>query len=120
MLRFLAGGVEDRADVLREVRGGLEEQRRLADARLAAEQDERSRDDAAAKDTVEFADPARDALGLRRLDVRVTLRPLRRRSRQRVAMALVERRRRVRRALFDERVPRAAVDTAPLPLRRLR
>ena len=61
MLGFFAGRIQHGADRLREVRGGLQQQRRLADARLAAEQHERSGNDAAAEHAIELADAGRDA-----------------------------------------------------------
>ena len=71
VLRLLAGRVEHGADVAGEVRRRLQQQRGLADAGLAAEQHQRSRDDAAAEHAVEFADAGRQPLGLRRLDFAV-------------------------------------------------
>ena len=63
--RFLAGGVEDVAVGGRQASGhagrGLEEERRLADPRLAADQHERPGDEAAAQDPVELADARRQA-----------------------------------------------------------
>ena len=43
------------------MRGGLQQQRGLADARLAAEQHERARHDAAAEHAIEFTDARADA-----------------------------------------------------------
>ena len=86
MLRLFARCVEHGADRLREVRGRLQQQRRLADAGFAAEQDERAGNDAAAEHAVEFADAAGDAVGGRRFDLRVALRPGGGRSWQRIAM----------------------------------
>ena len=62
MLRFFAGAVEHRPDRCREVRRRLQQQRRLADARLAADQDERSGDDAAAEHAIELVDAGRQPL----------------------------------------------------------
>ena len=56
--RLLAGGVEDRPT---DAGGGLEQERGLADAGLAAEEDQRTRDDPAAEDPVELADRRREA-----------------------------------------------------------
>ena len=59
VLGLLARRVEHRTDLAREVRGGLQQQRRLADARLAAEQHERAGHDAAAEHAIELADAGR-------------------------------------------------------------
>ena len=75
VLRLFARAVEHRPERLREVRGCLEQQRRLADARLAADEHQRPRDDAAAEHAVELADAGRQPLGDERVDVRVQLRP---------------------------------------------
>src|SRR5690606_13408974 len=85
----------------------------------APEQDERSRHDTAAQHAIELADAAWNLLRRGGFDVRVPLRTARRRTRQRVAMRLGSPTA-VDHALFDQRVPRAAVRTAPLPLGRLR
>ena len=66
MLRFLAGAVEHRPDRVREMRRGLQQQRRLADARLAADQHERSGNDAAAQHAIELVDAGRRAAPTRR------------------------------------------------------
>ena len=94
MFRFLAGAVEHRADGARHVRGRLQQQRGLADARLAAEQHERAGHDAAAEHAIELVDAGRQPRVLFDLDVRVELRGAGRAG-QRVAMA----RRRARRPL---------------------
>ena len=59
MLGLLARGIEHGADVCAKLRGRLQQQRRLADARLAAEQDERAGHDAAAEHAIELADAGR-------------------------------------------------------------
>ena len=74
MLGFLARAVEHRADRARHVRRRLQQQRRLADARLAAEQHQRSRDDAAAEHAIELVDAGRQPRVLLDLDVGVQLR----------------------------------------------
>ena len=61
MLGFLARAVEHRPGRARHVRRRLQQQRRLADAGLAAEQHERSGDDAAAEHAIEFVDARADA-----------------------------------------------------------
>ena len=114
MLGLFARRVEHGADRLREVRGGLQQQRRLADARLAAEEHERSGHDAAAEHAIEFADAGR------RCDRPSTLQSPRTASRRASAIpasrsdapcgaapAAFER------SLFDERVPRAAIGARP-------
>ena len=64
--RFLARHVDDARSRSGDRGAGLDEQRRLADARLAADQGRRARHEAAAGHPVEFADPGDDArLGLR-------------------------------------------------------
>ena len=93
------------------MRGGLQQQRRFADARLAADQHERSGHDAAAEHAIELADAGRQPLGDDGVDVGVELRPGRRR--QRVALLRRWRRRRGHRPLLDERVPRAALGQRP-------
>ncbi len=85
VFRFLAGAVQHRPDRPRHVRGGLEQQRGLADARFAAEQDERSGDDAAAEHAIELADARREPGVLFDLDVAVQARAAR--GRQRVPMS---------------------------------
>ena len=71
MLGLLARAVEDRAAAARHVRGGLQQQRRLADAGLAAEEDQRSRHDAAAEDAIELVDAGREPRMLLDVDVRI-------------------------------------------------
>ena len=78
MLGLLARRVEHRADLAREVRRRLQQQRRLADAGLAAEQHERAGHDAAAEHAIELADAGRQPHGVRSLDLRVQLRASRR------------------------------------------
>ncbi len=123
MLGFLARAVQDRSGRVREVRGRLQQERRLADARLAADQDERSRHNAAAQHAIEFADAGGEARRYHRVDVFVQPRPGRRSERIPVARG---RRRRAaartlgNRLLLDERVPRTAVRAAAKPFLRLR
>ena len=74
VLGFLAGSVEDGADVRGKVGGGLEQQRGLADSRRPTEKHQRSRHEAATEHPVELADPSAQALGDCRVDVRVQLR----------------------------------------------
>ena len=65
--RFLTGHIENR---LRERAQGLQQQRGLADARIAAEQRHLPRHQSAAQRAVELADAGGDALLVARLDVR--------------------------------------------------
>jgi hypothetical protein len=74
MLRFLAGRIEHRAHVAGKVRRGLKKECRLPDARFAAEQHQRSRDDAAAQDAIELVDAGREPRGVGDRDIRVELR----------------------------------------------
>ena len=120
MLGFLARAVEHRPDGARKVRRGLQEERGLADARLAADQDERSRHDTAAEHAIEFADAGGNPLGDDRVDVGVELRSVR--SGQRVPLGQIgathgDCR---RRPLLHHRIPRPAVGAAPEPLGGLR
>ena len=91
------------------MRRRLQEQGRLSDSRLAAEQHQRTRHHAAAQDPIELGDTGRDPLGNNGIDVRVQLRP--RGCRE----AVSRRPRRSRRcalgqlAFLDERVPGAAL-----------
>ena len=71
VLGFLARAVEHGPDRARHVRGRLQQQRRLADAGLAAEEHERPGHDAAAEHAIELADAGREPLVLLELDVRV-------------------------------------------------
>ena len=66
---LLGAHVEHAAAGGGDPRGDLEEQRGLADARLAREQDGRTRDDAAAEHPVELADAARPVRGILGLDL---------------------------------------------------
>src|SRR5262249_21132164 len=102
------------------IRRGLQQECRLADPGLTAEQHERSGHDAAAEDAIEFVDACGLACVLFDLDVGVEPRSAGRAAR-RVAMSSRSRRadaavRRLR-PLLDERVPRAAVRTATGPFR---
>src|SRR5439155_11378467 len=115
--RLFAGAVKNRTDRTRHVGRGLQQQCRLADARFAAEEHERSGDDAAAEDAIELVDASgkprvafnRD-LGIRASGAR--------RSGERVAMP-AGRGGTLLRALLDQRVPCATFGAAPQPLGRL-
>ena len=65
--RLFAGDVDDAVALAGERGAGLDQQRRLADAGIAAEQDHRAAHEAAAGDPVEFGDAGRDAGRLGRL-----------------------------------------------------
>ena len=114
MLGFFAGAVENRPDAARHVRGHLQQQRRLADAGLAAKQHERSRHNAAAQHAIEFLNARRNSRRVGGFDIAVE--PGGRAARNE-AVPMVCRRGRAfrRRLLFDERVPRAAIGAAPHP-----
>ena len=110
--QFLARDVDDLVPLAREPRGDLEQQRRLADPRIAADQHRRARDNSAADRAVELGKAARQ--------------PLRKRSRRlepdqrdhpAAALEIVlggEDARHFGRFL-NERVPLGAVGTLPLP-----
>ena len=60
---LLPRGVQGLRSIDCEPRHDLEEKRGLADAGFATDQDDRSRDDAAAKDAIELPDAAGDQIG---------------------------------------------------------
>ena len=64
--RFFARDIDDAAAAPRQRRAGLDQQRRLADAGLAADQRRRARHEAAAGHPVELADAGDDARQRRR------------------------------------------------------
>ena len=68
MLRFFARTVEHRAQGLREMRCRLQEEGRLANPGLTADQHQRSRDNAAAEHAIELFYPARQPLGHNSVD----------------------------------------------------
>ncbi len=73
---LLARRVEHRGFGARRERGGyLEQQRRLADAGLAAYEDDRTRNEAAAKDAVDLADRRRRSDRVRLAELAQRLRP---------------------------------------------
>ena len=113
VLGLLAGAVEHRADRLREVRRRLQQQRRLADARLAADEHQRAGHDAAAEHAIELADAGRQPLGHDRIDVGVELRPRRAARARNASRSPPAPTRRRDRALLDHRVPRAASGQRP-------
>ncbi len=119
MLRLFAGAVQHRADRPRHVGRRLQQQRRLADARLAAQQHQRTRDDAAAQHAVEFVDGGGEPRVLLDLDIRVQPGDSGRPG-GRIPMSAGRSPTVLGGPLFDERVPGAAVGAATEPLRRLR
>src|SRR4030095_1563672 len=118
VLGFLARAVEDGTDRSGQVRRRLQQQRRLADARLAPEQHERPGHDAAAEHAIEFPDAGRQPRVLFEFDLGVE--PRAGRPGERVSVVAGRRAAGRLRAFFDERVPRAALEAAPLLLWRLR
>ena len=78
VLGFFTGAVQHGTDGPSHIRGGLEQQRRLADAGLPSEQHERSRHDAAAQHAIELVDAGRQPRVLRDFDLGVQ--PRRRRA----------------------------------------
>ena len=118
MLGFLAGAVEHRPRGTRHVGGGLQQQRRFTDAGLAAEQDHRSRHDAAAQHAIELVDRRRQPRMLRELDVGIQPRAGRGTG-ARIAMRC-RRPLTAGRALLDDRAPCATLEAAPQPFGRLR
>jgi hypothetical protein len=112
--RLLAREVDGAAAGAGEGGGKLQQQRRLADAGLAADQQRRARHDAAAGDAVELGEPGRDArnlVGGLGQGLELDHAPLRR-PRQ----AGARRRRHV--GLLDQRIPLAAGDALAGPARR--
>ena len=111
--RFFAGDVDRRRRLARIGGERLQDQRGLADARIAAEQQRRARHQSAAGDAVELGDAghaARRFLGLARESLRArTAGP----SRSRRAGCA----RRRRGLLLDERVPGAAIVAVARPFR---
>ena len=67
--RLLAGDVEDRAVSARHLAGQLQEERRLADAGIASDQDQGTGDDAAAQHLVQLAHGEPEAVRLGEMNV---------------------------------------------------
>src|SRR3954452_4584090 len=116
MFRFLAGAVQDGAEGFRKVRRGLQQQRRLADSRFAADEHERSRNNPSSKHAIEFIDSRGQTLGDDRIDVGIQLRT--RGPSQAVSLRVLVLRggRPSRGAYLDEGVPGPAPRAAPEPL----
>ena len=112
--RFLAGGVEDRAAAVGagETGRGLEQERGLADPRLAADQHERARDETAAEDAIELVDPQAEA---RQVGVGDAGQRFRRGGRRRSADDRPFRARGLAHDGLDERVPAVARAALPFP-----
>src|SRR5262249_48453120 len=109
---FLAGDVEHlhlRAQRIHR----LQQQRRLADARVAADQHDAAGDDAAAEHAVQLLEAGGRACDLRGVDL--AQRGHRLAARERLETILAAR---AFRDALDQRVPRAAVRAAPQPLGR--
>ena len=109
--RFLARNIDDPAAAMRQRSAGLDQQRRLADAGLAADERRRARHEAAAGDAVEFADAGDDPRDRRRMAAEVFEREGRPATRRRAAAAADSERRR----LLDDGVPLAAGLAFALP-----
>ena len=107
------------ADAACHVGGGLEQQRRLADAGLATQQHERTGHDTAAEDPIEFVDAGGEARRIGQGDVRVKPGAAGG-AKLRISIGATRRCRRFGRALFDQGIPGAAVRAAAEPFRRLR
>ena len=109
--RFLAGDIDDPRAGSRHGGAGLDQKRRLADARLAADQRRRPGHEAAASDPVEFGDPGGDPrLGLRGARQILEREGPARRAAPRRSPADAE-----RRGFLDDRVPLAAGFALALP-----
>lgn len=112
---LLARHIEDFPALARDIGADAQRQARLADARIADDQDHRARDDAAAQDAVELARARQEARHVLELDLSNRLRLLG--IGEPEAQAASSRRRLRRDGLLDERVPGTAARTAPHPLR---
>src|SRR5207248_7276919 len=110
-----AGNVDGALALPRDRCGDLDEQGGLADPRIAADEQYRSPDEAAARDAVELSDAASEPRRLLRVSRQ-------RFERERPALARASRCRRLRRAgtLFGDRVPLAARLALSLPAARNR
>ena len=117
MFRLLTRAVQHRSDGPRHVGRGLQQQRRLTDARLASEEHQRSGHDATAQHAIELANPGREPRVLLNLDLGVESGDAWG-ARSCVSMRAAPGTG-VDRPLLDERVPRAAVRTTSEPLRGL-
>ena len=87
---------------------GHEQQRRLPDPRVAADEDERGRDESASQHPIELGNAGRKPVGLGRLDLVESNEGLRDGGRGRAAPLLG--------ALLEKRSPRAAAGATPEPL----
>ena len=108
--RFFAGAVQHRAGMAAHGIGNLQHQGRFADTGVAAQQDQRSRHDAAAQHAVQFADARPDAAHLFHGDIlqQGRLRPL--------ALPRADAFRRFRHSLFfHHRIPFSALGAPAQP-----
>ena len=108
--RLLAADIDDRVPCARHVGRGLEQQGRLADARIAAHQRRRSRDQPAAQRAVELGNAGRDAR--RQLDRGIQPGKL---DALPAGLQVVPGRESGGRGLFGKRVPLAAIGALALP-----
>ncbi len=113
--RLLPRHVEDVAAGRGEVAERGARERRLADAGRTADEDERTRHDAAAEHAIELADAGAEPLDPRRLDVAQRDRRERAAGAPAALVAASDARRRGA-PLLDERVPLSAAGAAPMPL----
>src|ERR1051325_2270645 len=118
-LGFLARHVENRHPLRAHLIRDLQQQCALAYAGVAADQNQRAGNDAAAEHAVKLRDAGRDARVILRFDLVVgdglDLAQTKSSARRGGRILL----RRDARALFDERIPPAAIRTLPQPLARL-
>jgi len=118
---LLARCIERRTIARLEARCHLQEERRLPDAWLAADEDHRARDDAAAEDEVELVDPGLPAARLASTHFTKSRRhrdaaSLGQRARSAGAATRAARGSTAHRDFLDERVPRAAHVAPASPL----
>ena len=108
--RLFAADIDDRLAAPRQSPGRLQQQRRFADPRIAADQRCRPRDEAATQCAIKFGNPAQhpvghDAVRVERLKC----------ERASAAGEVMLRRKGRLCRLFDQRVPLAAIGALPLP-----
>ena len=107
---FLAADIDDAMPAARDLGRGLKQQCRFADARIAAQQDCRPRDQSAAQRAIEFGEAGglarRQGAGLVELDELDRAPP---------ARQIVFHREHRRRSILRQRVPFGAIGALPLP-----
>ena len=113
--RFLARDIGDMRACQRHLRRRLEQQGRLADPRITADQRRRAFDETAAQRPVQLRDAARQPRGQRDLRVQPDQRD---RAPAALQIMLGLERRDDRRRLLDQRVPLGAIEALALPPRR--